>query len=341
MSAVLDGFGEAAAPARRTIPFDYLFEFRLKGQPGEAISRTVSVSVEGPFVAAAIGYGVVPAAPVFRFGLDRRVLDGAIRNEAKLDPAAGRRELLAKVLASRGLVVPRVAPEAAAAPAPALGPAAVAIPAFAGVVPPIKKITLPNKAQISIEAQPPALPELSLRSIVESLSRKAIENPELQLAVESAAARPARRGTSPFALVEAVLRNGFRLNPELAEVVLLRLREESELSEEALEELWETVAAPPENIQFKYALYDEGTGRAFQSDPILNTAGLGISDGSRPFRTFAVPISFAPRTTIRMDVIEVSRYPGTLHVALHGYKVLGTSGTPTDLRRQARRGRRR
>ncbi len=86
---------------------------------------------------------------------------------------------------------------------------------------------------------------------------------------------------------------------------------------------------PPERVQFLYALYDKGTGRSFQSEPLLNIAGLGISDGDRPFRYFATPIVFAPRSTIQLDVIPKTDFRGELYVTLHGYKVLGGAGTPT------------
>jgi len=90
-----------------------------------------------------------------------------------------------------------------------------------------------------------------------------------------------------------------------------------------------TVGAARDLVLFLYALSDEGTGRSFQSEPLLNLAGLGIADGDRPFRHFAQPIIFAPRTTIRMDVTPKTDYVGELYVALHGYKVLGGPGTPT------------
>lgn len=267
MSAVLhSNLGEAVALERRTIPFDYVFEFPLTGKPETLVSRTVAVSAEGPFVAHAIGYGVIPRLPVFRFGQDAK------------------------------------------APPP---------------------------------AKLPEFRSLSFTVVLAWLRNRAVDLPMLE---DEAGRLPGatRRRTSGPALVEAVLRNGFRLNPEVADLVLTGLAdaEPPPLSAAVLAELFETIGAPPENIQFKYALFDEGTGRAFQSDAILNTAGLGIADGGRPFRTLAQPITFATRTTIRMDVIEVSRFAGTLHVALHGYKLLGTSGTPTDVHRQIRRWRR-
>lgn len=132
---------------------------------------------------------------------------------------------------------------------------------------------------------------------------------------------------------EAVLKNGIKLNPAFAELVLAGIDNGADLGAGILEDLFQVIGAPPQEIQFLYALFDEGSGRAFQSDPILNIAGLGISNGDRPFRYFAQPITFAPRSTIRMEVTEISGFKGDLHVALHGYKVLGGAGTPTDIRR--------
>jgi hypothetical protein len=137
---------------------------------------------------------------------------------------------------------------------------------------------------------------------------------------------------------EAVLKNGFKLNPDIVELALQN-GGNIPLDPSVLENLFQVVAAPPENVQFLYSLFDEGSGREFQSEPILSTAGLGISNGDRPFRYFAKPIVFAPQSTIRLEVREVSDFQGELHVALHGYKVLGESGTPTG--RVQRVGRRR
>lgn len=128
----------------------------------------------------------------------------------------------------------------------------------------------------------------------------------------------------------AVLTNGFRLNPRLAERLLLD-DGKSNVAPAELAAMFSSISVPAGEVQFLYALRDEGTGREFQSGPILNTAGLGIADGNRPFRYFATPITFAPRSTIRMDVTELSNFKGDLHVVLHGYKVLGETGTPTAL----------
>ena len=127
---------------------------------------------------------------------------------------------------------------------------------------------------------------------------------------------------------EAVFKNGIKLNPAVAELAL-QGNGTAALSDDITTKLFQVVGSPSELILFKYALFDEGSGREFQSEPILNIAGLGSAGGERPFRYFAQPIVFRPRSTIRMEVTEVSDFKGVLHVSLHGYKVLGGSDTPT------------
>jgi len=129
---------------------------------------------------------------------------------------------------------------------------------------------------------------------------------------------------------EAVFKNGFKLNPSVAEIALQDPKG-AQLSSSTVDRLFQVVGSPSELIQFKYAIFDEGSGREFQSEPILNIAGLGSADGGRPFRYFAQPITFRPRATIRMEVTEVSDFIGELHVSLQGYKVLGDPNTPTGV----------
>ena len=135
---------------------------------------------------------------------------------------------------------------------------------------------------------------------------------------------------------DVVLRSGFRLSPEVARLPLA-----ANLSTQLLSQAFEAIGAPADQIQFTYALFDDGSGREFQSDPILNTAGLGTANGERPFRHLATPIRFEPLAVIRMEVTELSTIPGELHVSLQGYKMLGGQGSPTGRRlgrlRRARR----
>lgn len=144
---------------------------------------------------------------------------------------------------------------------------------------------------------------------------------------------PLKETENPGALgkdtgTEAVFKNGIKLNPAVAELAL-QGDGGAQLTDDITTKLFQVVGSPSELIQFKYAIFDEGSGREFQSEPILNIAGLGSAGGERPFRYFAQPIVFKPRSTIRMEVTEVSDFKGVLHVSLHGYKVLGGSDTPT------------
>jgi hypothetical protein len=252
----LSGFNEAPELARRrTIPFDYAFRYELTGKPGNAINKTVTVSIEGDFVAVSIGYGLVPKVTPIIFGP-----------------------------------------------------------------------TIPAPITLTESGSKVPLRDISLGAVLDGLDSKLPETSRLL-----------KRETGP----EAVVKNGVKLNPDVAEVALLD-GGKTPLAPSILAKLFQIVAAPPENIQFLYAIFDEGSGREFQSEPILNIAGLGISNGDRPFRYFAKPIVFAPQSTIRLEVREASDFQGELHVALHGYKVLGGAGTPTGtIQRRAERMRRR
>jgi hypothetical protein len=79
-------------------------------------------------------------------------------------------------------------------------------------------------------------------------------------------------------------------------------------------------------IDFKYSITDSGSGRELQNQPIHNIAGLGKADGERPFRPLAKPMLFMPRSTIRIEIEEVSQgllyKDSLLYIVLHGYKML-------------------
>ena len=89
-------------------------------------------------------------------------------------------------------------------------------------------------------------------------------------------------------------------------------------------------------INFKYSIVDSATGRELQNKPIHNIAGLGESSGERPFRPMPKPMRFEPRSTIRIEIEEISEGPiygyddasgkrigAELFIVLHGYKMLG------------------
>lgn len=80
-------------------------------------------------------------------------------------------------------------------------------------------------------------------------------------------------------------------------------------------------------IDFKYSIIDSAVGRELQNIPIHNIAGLGEVNGNRPFRPMAKPMLFMPRSTIRIEIEEISKGPlyegAELYIVLHGYKILG------------------
>jgi hypothetical protein len=203
----------------------------------------------------------------------------------------------------------------------------VAVSIGYGVIPKVTALTFGPKPPapvllFSTAGKPPTLRDIPLGVLLDALDAKLPES-----------SRILKRETG----AEAALKNGIKLNPDIAEFALQN-GGNVPLTASILEKLFQIVGAPPENIQFLYALFDEGSGREFQNEPILNTAGLGISNGDRPFRYFSKPIVFDPQATIRLEIREVSDFQGELHVALHGYKVLGARGAPTG-RLQQRVGR--
>ena len=89
-----------------------------------------------------------------------------------------------------------------------------------------------------------------------------------------------------------------------------------------------------EDISFFFSMLDSASGRELSDEPAHNLASLGTSTGERPFRPLSRPLPFAPRSTLRVQVIENSdRVTGTLHVVFFGYKLLGLTACPESLLR--------
>jgi hypothetical protein len=93
----------------------------------------------------------------------------------------------------------------------------------------------------------------------------------------------------------------------------------------------------PEDISFFFSIVDSGTGREFQDQPAHNLASLGKSNGERPFRLLARPLSFLPRSTLRLQIAErTESAQGTLFIVLYGYKILGAAACPEPIVRSWR-----
>lgn len=202
----------AVAVAIKEIPYDYVAKFTLQGRRGNRVQDVINISVEGGFVAVAIGYSFIPA---------------------KLPP----------------------------------------------LTPPVTITSLPT------------VPDDGVGWLVTNAILPVVDDPRM-----------------------------------LAQCLVVRLC----------------------GIDFKYSIVDSGTGRELQNQPIHNIAGLGEATGDRPFRPLAKPMLFLPRSTIRIEIEEVSQGtddpPGTpggspvygytdrvtkqrvgaeLFIVLHGYKMLG------------------
>jgi hypothetical protein len=191
-----------------------------------------------------------------------------------------------------------------------------------GVVPEVTPVTFgPADGDVDVRGSP--LRRISLGALMD----------RLQTALASAPDAP-----KDMPAVEAALRNGIRLNPLFAGLALQN-DGRAVVDRRSLGQLFQVVGPADPDVQFLYALFDEGSGREFQSSPLLNVAGLGAADGKRPFRHFARPITFAPLATIRMEVTALSDFRGELHVSLHGYKTLGGAPAAEEARRAQRRRR--
>ncbi len=121
------------------------------------------------------------------------------------------------------------------------------------------------------------------------------------------------------------LTRGFRLNPRFANIADLPL---DQLTAATRDGAFEPCSPAAEEVSFLYSIDVGNTGREYQNKPIHNLAGLGIANGDRPFRPFAKPVMFEPRSSIRIQIEEISGPPGTLFIVMQGYKALGTGRIP-------------
>lgn len=222
------------------IPYDYAASFELKGIPGNIVQDVINISVEGIFVAVAIGYG--------------------------FEEERGR---------------------------------------------PIE-IRLPGPPSVPFRPGDIALGQIPPEGLITGFRVNPRFEPMVFLTEE-----PGGRGT----------RVGVRREKRLSD---------QELPPDFRDKLFQRVK-PPEEISFLFSIVDTGTGRELQDEPTHNLASLGKSNGERPFRLLPQPLSFLPRSTIRLQIIERSEgIRGTLFIVLYGYKILGGTGCPEPLVRSLR-----
>jgi hypothetical protein len=340
---------DPAPESQRAIPFDYTFRFTdLNGVPDTTHRAVVSISVEASFTAVSIGYGVIPRVTPIIFGpvtitVNPPTLPAGVvgvRYEQTITQTGGVVPATFSLsagtlpegleLSSQGALTgePKAAGVSlftvrATDAEGSFGERAYALQIVdPGIVIEIASAAVSPPSPPS----PQSLRDISISNLFNGLRRALAGTPD-----------PIKGETGP----EAAFKGGIKLNPQFAELALLDDGQNVVSDVGALQRLFQVVSAPSDEIQFLYALFDDGSGREFQSEPLLNTAGLGSSDGDRPFRYFARPITFEPRSVIRMEVTEKSDFQGELHVSLQGYKVLGSPGTPTGRPQSARSGARR
>jgi hypothetical protein len=204
-----------SAPTVKEIPYDYVATFTLQGRRGNRVQDVINISVDGAFVAVAIGYSLIPELP---------------KHITISQPNA--RQLIWSLNGGGELQSP---------------PSVLA--------------DFDVDLLVATTTNLPQLPPLEDRQLV-----------------------------NPVALLQCLLVHTC-------------------------------------GIDFKYSIVDSGTGRELQNQPIHNIAGLGEPSGERPFRPFAKPILFMPRSTIRIEVEELSvgllYKDALLYIVLHGYKILG------------------
>jgi hypothetical protein len=114
--------------------------------------------------------------------------------------------------------------------------------------------------------------------------------------------------------------DGIRLHPLRARFAFAAGGTLNTVSRDLLGRLFQS-ANRPEEARFLYSINDTGTGRELQNQRTLNVAGLGIATGERPFKVFHKPMTFLPRSTIRVQVEEVFGR-GRLFLVFQGYKIL-------------------
>jgi hypothetical protein len=213
----------AVAITTKEIPYDYVARFTLKGRRGQRTQDVINISIEGAFVAQAIGYSFIPRGP-----------------------------------------------DALRATIPGRGSPAVIL-------------------STTLSAATLTFPATLLDIIADPLAER----------IGSAT------GADPVEIRKQLV----GISGDLLRCLQVRLC----------------------GIDFKYSVVDSGTGRELQNQPIHNVAGLGEANGNRPFRPLAKPMLFVPRSTIRIEVEEISEgaiYEGAeLFIVLHGYKLLGYGTT--------------
>lgn len=127
------------------------------------------------------------------------------------------------------------------------------------------------------------------------------------------------------ALPPSSLLDGIRIRPEYLRIALQPGGALSSVPIDVANSVFERLNRS-DDVDFRYTIYDAGTGQAWQNAPLFNVAGLGIANGLRPFKQLARPAILAPRSSLHITIEE--RFGrGVLYLAFQGYKRVGEQGT--------------
>lgn len=115
-----------------------------------------------------------------------------------------------------------------------------------------------------------------------------------------------------------LLRDGLRIRPEYRVVAFEATGRLARLAAPQIDRVFESLNRP-EDVAFRYTLFDSGVGTDLQNQALNNIAGLGSAGGERPFKRFALPLQMLPRASLRVSV-EERHGRGRLYFAFHGFR---------------------
>jgi hypothetical protein len=295
--------GNAAAysgPPERVIPFDYVATVDLTGQSGNVAEDEVTINAEGGFVATAVGYGLAVEDLTVRLVPPGEV-QGTVRDAAGA-PLPGVTISLRNTV-TQGLAL---------ATAPTNAEGRYRIPLTPG------EWEISRATPFVSEGRLRVAPGASITVNLNTPSGPISPTSNGRVATVDLRNLPLR-SVPPDALID-----GIRIRPEM-----LRIAFENggnlatAFPIELLDNLFERINSS-DDVSFRYAIFDGGRGLELQNRPINNVAGLGIANGDRPFKRFARPMVFLPRSTIRVSVEEHTGR-GRLYLAFQGYKILSAA----------------
>jgi Carboxypeptidase regulatory-like domain len=294
--------GMTGTPSAQLVPFDYVARLELTGAPKNIVETEVPINVEGGFVATALGYGlaVQEGDVLIQSGIQNGSLEGQLTDETST-PISGERVTLRNVASKTDTNL--TTDTGGNFSASQLIPGEYEVRVTQGGIPQIAA----SKVRI-----------ISNVTTTVSIILKTSGPLEVISATIDLSQLPLRQ----FSL--SVLTDGFRIRQNFLRIAF---DNGGVLTSGLPVNLVDSVFEPlnrPEDVSFRYTIFDGGTGRELENQPINNIAGLGIANGDRPFKKFARPMIFMPRSTIRVT-IEEHFGRGTIFFVFQGYKVLGTT----------------